>query len=196
MISSYHNVKIVQDKKFDLKYNRYRYIIQMNRPGANQDFITPENVRILKNAAGAGVKIVDSFLTNVTPHIETTIKDFFSETVSATGDTTSKPSPNKRIIKYYKKETTSNILIACEIPRVSKENCTVKLNNGTLVVMAKTTRFESNFEFLSNEDYLVDIEVPKYVRQKDITAKCINGMLYITVNTHLLDTECNIDITN
>tara|TARA_B110001469_G_scaffold127611_1_gene149259 strand:+ start:4534 stop:5037 length:504 start_codon:yes stop_codon:yes gene_type:complete len=167
----------------------------MNRPGANQDFITPENIRILKNAAVGGVKMVDSFLTNVTPHIETTFKDFFSEQVSSDDRTTPK-TPNKRIIKYNKKETSSCILIACEIPRVSKDNCSVKLYNGVLVVMAKTTQMEPNFEFLSNEDYLVDIEVPKYVRQKDITAKCVNGMLYVTVNTHSLDTECNIDITN
>ena len=96
-------------------------------------------------------------------------------------------TPNKRIIKYNKKETSSCILIACEIPRVSKDNCSVKLYNGVLVVMAKTTQMEPNFEFLSNEDYLVDIEVPKYVRQKDITAKCVNGMLYVTVNTHSLE---------
>ena len=189
----------------------------MNRSSANQDFITPENIRILKNAAVGGVKMVDSFLTNVTPHIETAIKDFFSETVSAatgmsssttatsaatgmssstTANTISNTISSKRIIKYYKKETSSCILIACEIPRVSKENCAVKLYNGILVVMAKITHNEPRFEFLSNEEYLVDIEVPKYVQQKDITAKCINGMLYVTVNTHLLDTECNINITN
>ena len=173
----------------------------MNSSSANQDFITPENIRILKNAAVGGVKMLDSFLTNVTPHIETTIKDFFSESVSAaTGMTpstsTTSTTSNKRKIKYYKKETSNRVLIACEIPRVSKENCAIKLYNGILVIMAKTTQTESGFEFLSNQEYLVDIEVPKYVQQKDITAKCINGMLYIIVNTHLLDTECNIDITN
>jgi HSP20 family molecular chaperone IbpA len=163
---------------------------QNNQSTSNQEFINPENIRILKNAAGAGVKMVDTFLTNVTPHIEAVIKDFFSETPSYSNQT------NKKTIKYYKKETPTNILIACEIPRVSIENCAVKLYNGALVVMAKIEQPEPLFEFLSNEEYLVDIDVPKYVRQKDITARCLNGMLYITVNTHLLDTDCNIDITN
>ena len=157
----------------------------------NNDFINTENIRILKHAAGAGVKMVDTFLTNVSPHIETTIKAFFSESM-----TPPVSSKNKKTIKYYKKETNNNIFIACEIPRVSKEKCAVKLYNGTLVVMAKIDTSETSFEFLSNEEYLVDIEVPKYVRQKDITARCLNGMLYIIVNIHLLDTDCNIDITN
>ena len=91
----------------------------MNLPSANQNFITPENVRILKNAAGAGVKLVDTFLTNLTPHIDTAIKDFFSETSSTTnGGGYSGSDMNvssKRIIKYYKKETTNNVFIACEI---------------------------------------------------------------------------------
>jgi len=203
MSSSYHNIKIVQDEKTDLNYERYRFVIKMNRnnkPRNNQefnDFINPENIRILKNAAGAGVKMVDNFLTNVTPHVETIIRDFFSESASsASSGTESASTTNKKKIKFYKKETSTNILIACEIPRVSKENCAVKLYNGTLVVMARIDQSEPSFEFLSNEEYLVDIEVPNYVRQKDITARCLNGMLYITVNTHLLDTDCNINITN
>ena len=176
-----------------------------NKPPNNQefnDFINPENIRILKNAAGAGVKMVDTFLTNVTPHVETIIRDFFSESSSASSVSSSSSgagsasTTNKKKIKFYKKETSTNILIACEIPRVSKENCAVKLYNGTLVVMARIDQSEPSFEFLSNEEYLVDIEVPNYVRQKDISARCLNGMLYVTVNTHLLDTYFNIDITN
>ena len=54
MSSSYHNIKIVQDEKIDLNYERYRFVIKMsrnNKPPNNQefnDFINPENIRILK----------------------------------------------------------------------------------------------------------------------------------------------------
>ena len=62
--------------------------------------------------------------------------------------------------------------------------------------MARIEQSEPMFDFLSNDEYLVDIEVPNYVRYKDITARCLNGMLYVTVNINLIDTDCNIDITN
>ena len=176
--------------------------------------INPQTINTLINAAGTGMKMFDSFLTQITPHVNDVLSTASGlagngnrNTTAGNNNTTagnrnSNTTTNKQIkeLKLYRNESDSLVLLALEIPRISKDNCSIKLNGNILEISAKTHSSESNFEFLGDIEYKNMIKIDNIITKEHIKARFLNGMLYIEVNKYQPpnqnDNKIDINIEN
>lgn len=134
----------------------------------------------LTNVAETGVKVLDKFMSDLTPKVETVINSVFNEGVHRA------PMVPKTEL-YFMKKTDKAILIACELPRVEKQNCKIKVINNVLTINA-TSSLPSEmeqFNFIDPKEYTISITVPKDINKEQITAKIIDGVLYIQITKSL-----------
>ena len=187
--------------------------------------INPQTINTLISAAGTGMKMFDSFLTQITPHVNDVLSTASGlagngnsntnmgnrnttagncNTTAGNSNTTagngnSNTTTNKQIkeLNLYRNESDSLVLLALEIPRISKDNCSIKLNGNILEISAKTHSSESNFEFLDDIEYKNMIKIDNIITKEHIKARFLNGMLYIEVNKNIKhDNKIDINIEN
>ena len=95
-------------------------------------------------------------------------------------------------IKYYRCDSDDKILICCEIPGVSKENCKLNYNNQLLRIQC-CTMYNEEWEFINNKKYYREINVG-VILNDNIKASYDSGLLKIIIQKHSIDIESNIDI--
>tara|TARA_B110001469_G_C9630475_1_gene315334 strand:- start:1065 stop:1520 length:456 start_codon:yes stop_codon:yes gene_type:complete len=95
-------------------------------------------------------------------------------------------------INYYRTDSDDKILICCEIPGVSKENCKLNYTNQVLRIQCYTT-YEEEWSFIVNKKYYREINVG-LILNDNIKASYDCGLLKITIKKHNIDIESNIDI--
>jgi len=181
------NIECVENH---LKYEKYNYTINMeNQPNLDK---TLDDVAIkLTNVAETGVKVFDNFLSSLSPKVENVLNTVLKDQTNVN----EKASNLKKTNPYFFKETESEILIVCEIPRVEKNNCHIKLdNNNILNINAKTSLPKngsdiSQFNFMEQREYTFEIKVSKDINSKMIIAKIIDGVLYIEISKKLINIE-------
>ena len=185
------NIEFVENH---LKYEKYNYFIDMeNNTQPNLDKTLDDVAVKLTNAAETGVKVFDSFLTSLSPKVENVLNSVIKEQKSFNEKTCAKPNNQQQI--YFINETDSKILIVCEIPRVEKNNCHVKLDsNNILKINAKTSPFPetsklSQYNFIEQRDYTFEIKLTKEINSKMIIAKIVDGVLYIEISKKLINIE-------
>ena len=102
---------------------------------------------------------------------------------------------NNQKQQYFINETDAKIFIVCEIPRVEKINCHIKLdNNNILKINAKTLPYPDNsdmskFNFIEQREYTFEIKLSKEINSKMIVAKIVDGVLYIEISKKLINIE-------
>ena len=181
------NIECVENH---LKYEKYSYSINMeNQPNIDK---TLDDVAVkLTNVAETGVKVFDNFLTSLSPKVENVLNTVLKDQTNVNEKKTNLNKNNP----YFYKETESNILVACEIPRVEKNNCRIKLdNNNILNISAKTSAPKpdsdiSKFNFMEQREYTFEIKISKDINSKMIIAKIIDGVLYIEISKKLINIE-------
>jgi HSP20 family molecular chaperone IbpA len=95
-------------------------------------------------------------------------------------------------INYYRNDSDDKILICCEIPGVSKENCRLNYSERVLKIQCNTT-YNDEWSFITNKKYYREINVG-IILNKNIKAEYDSGLLKITIMKHSIDIESNIDI--
>ena len=147
----------------------------------------------LTSAAETGVKVFDSFLTSLSPKVENVLNSVIKEQTKY--HQTNSSNTNKSKQPYFINETSSKIFIVCEIPRVEKSNCRIKLdNNNILNINAKTsphpeTSVMSKFNFIEQREYSFQIKLTEKINSNMIEAKIIDGVLYIDISKKLINIE-------
>ena len=94
-------------------------------------------------------------------------------------------------IKFYRKDLQDKILICCEIPGVSKENCKINYSNRMLRVSG-TSCFTDEWDFVKNKDYNLQLDIGDRTNN-DIKVKYENGLLKIHIKIPE-NVNSNIDI--
>ena len=94
-------------------------------------------------------------------------------------------------IKFYRKNFSDKILICCEIPGVSKENCKINYSNRMLKVCG-TSSFIDEWNFVKNKEYNLQLDIGER-KNSDIKVKYENGLLKIRINLSEQE-ESNIEI--
>jgi len=97
----------------------------------------------------------------------------------------------KSNIKFYKKNFPDKILICCEIPGVSKENCKINYSNRMLKVCG-TSCFTDDWGFIKSREYNLQLDIGER-KNSDIKVKYENGLLKIRINVSE-QAETNIEI--
>lgn len=172
---------------------------------SNQNInLNAETLQTLTNLAGTGAKLFDDIVRDVTPKVEKAMGDVFTNltTFNNNNQQSARNNNSNKSLVIYENETENAILIACELPRINKTDCSVKLENtnteaydNNLVIRAKTQEPPDDFKFLECINYEKRILVPHYIKKNDISVKYMNGMLYITINKKKEPiTESNINI--
>lgn len=177
-----------------LKYEKYNYYIDMqNNINPNLDKTFDDVAVKLTNAAETGVKVFDSFLTSLSPKVENVLNSVMQEQTRS--QTQSSCDLNNQKQQYFIKEIDSKIFIVCEIPRVEKANCRIKLDsNNILNINAKTLPYPDNddmskFNFIEQREYSFEIKLSKEINSKMIVAKIVDGVLYIEISKKLINIE-------
>ena len=165
--------------------------------------LNAETLQTLTNLAGTGAKLFDDIVRDVTPKVEKAMGDVFTN-LTTFNNTNQQSSTINKSLTIYENDTDNSIFIACELPRINKSDCSVKLENtntkaydNNLVIRAKTQEPPDDFKFLECINYEKRILVPHYIKKNDISVKYMNGMLYITINKirESTNTGCNINYT-
>ena len=94
-------------------------------------------------------------------------------------------------IKFYRKNFTDKILICCEIPGVSKENCKINYSNRMLKICGSSF-FTNDWGFIKSRDYNLQLDIGER-KNSDIRVKYENGLLKIRINVNE-EQETNIEI--
>lgn len=144
----------------------------------------------LEKIAVAGMNLFDSFVKTSEPIIKTFSE--FEKNVSTSYQTRSSNSV-KQPLKYKKNITNDYVYLAVEIPRISRDNCDIKLVNDLICLSAKTDCSEAGFEFLPLIEYKLEVQLPEKPSQSDIKANYKNGMLYIIIKRNQINGD-RIDI--
>ena len=84
-------------------------------------------------------------------------------------------------IKFYRKDLQDKILICCEIPGVSKENCKINYSNRMLNISARSC-FTDEWDFVKNKEYNLQLNIGDRTNN-DIKVKYENGLLKIQIKT-------------
>ena len=95
-------------------------------------------------------------------------------------------------INYYRKNINNKILLICELPGVSKNNCKLNFNNGILRVSGHT-HHNGEWEGISDKKYYKEINIGLNINE-NIGALYENGLLKITILKNDLNIESNIEI--
>ena len=95
-------------------------------------------------------------------------------------------------INYYRTDNDETILICCEIPGVSKENCKVNYNNPLLKIQCSTA-YNEEWLFITNKKYYREINVG-IILNENINVSYDSGLLKITIKKHNIDIESNVYI--
>ena len=155
----------------------------------------------LTNVAETGVKVFDTFLTNLAPQVEKVINTVLTESndnhckSNSNGKSDSNGKTRCSNTPYFYSETDSEILISCEIPRVEKKNCSIKLDSNNILLINAITSVSSEmpaFSFMEQRDYVFEITLTSNITSNMINAKIIDGVLYIVITKKLI----NIDEIN
>lgn len=166
--------------------------------------LNAETLQTLTNLAGTGAKLFDDIIRDVTPKVEKAMGDVFTNlTTFNTNQQSSTTNSSNKTLTTYENKTDNSIFIACELPRINKADCSIKLENtnpnasdNNLVIRAKTQEPPDDFKFLECINYETKILVPHYIKKNDISVKYMNGILYITINKIKDSTnESNINYT-
>ena len=94
-------------------------------------------------------------------------------------------------IKFYRKNFSDKILICCEIPGVSKENCKINYSNRMLKVFGRSS-FTEDWGFIKSREYNLQLDIGER-KNSDIKVKYENGLLKIRINLTEQE-ESNIEI--
>ena len=94
-------------------------------------------------------------------------------------------------IKFYRKNFSDKILICCEIPGVSKENCKINYSNRMLNVSGRSN-FTEDWGFIKSREYNLQLDIGER-KNSDIKVKYENGLLKIRINLSEQE-ESNIEI--
>jgi HSP20 family molecular chaperone IbpA len=161
-----------------LKYNKYVYFIHMANNNSNTETNTNKTFDDeIKNLASVGITMVDSFFKSAAP-----VAKKFTEKMTEIDDILKKPPSNTdNALQYLTNEDNDNLYYVLDLPRASKETCKIDINNNMLTVSATTEPPPINFEFLQNNNYEINLKVNFPVTKDCITARSINGTLYITI---------------
>ncbi len=185
------NIELVENH---LRYQKYNYLINMENPPSIDKTLDDVAVK-LTNVAESGVKVLDSFLTSLSPKVENVINTVLQDQHVNKSNTACKDNNTNMKLPYFVKDTESKMLIVCEIPRVEKSNCHIKLDtNNILNIAAKTSTHPdgsemTQFNFIEQREYTFEIKVPKNINSKMIMAKIIDGVLYIDISKRLINIE-------
>lgn len=95
-------------------------------------------------------------------------------------------------INYYRKNTNNKILLICELPGVSKKNCSINFSNGILRISGHT-HHDNEWEYISDKKYYKEINVGVNLNE-NIKATFENGLLKITILKNDLNIDSNIEI--
>jgi HSP20 family molecular chaperone IbpA len=95
-------------------------------------------------------------------------------------------------ITYYRKNMDTKILLMCELPGVSKENCKLHFNNGVLRIRGDTNH-NGDWVNMGGKKYSKDINIGGNINE-NIVAKYENGLLKITILKNDLNIDSNIEI--
>ena len=95
-------------------------------------------------------------------------------------------------INYYRKNINDKILLICELPGVSKNNCTLHFSNGILRVSGSTNH-NGEWENISDKKYYKEINIGGNITE-NIEASFENGLLKITILKNDLNIDSNIEI--
>ena len=141
-----------------------------------------------------GHKLVDELQTmghdfiNTAMSISVPIINTMAGVETHSSTTTNYKSNN---IKFYRKNFSDKILICCEIPGVSKENCKINYSNRMLKVCG-TSSFIDEWNFVKNKEYNLQLDIGER-KNSDIKVKYENGLLKIRINLSEQE-ESNIEI--
>lgn len=94
-------------------------------------------------------------------------------------------------IKFYRKNFSDKILICCEIPGVSKENCKINYSNRILKICG-TSCFTEDWGFIKSREYNLQLDIGERTNN-DIKVKYENGLLKIHIK-NLEEVNSNIEI--
>ena len=95
-------------------------------------------------------------------------------------------------IKFYRKNFSDKILICCEIPGVSKENCKINYSNRMLKVCGNSS-FTDDWGFIKSREYNLQLDIGER-KNSDIKVKYENGLLKIRINlSEQVETNIEID---
>jgi HSP20 family molecular chaperone IbpA len=194
------NIQITENH---LRFNKYLYVItKMDNSNTNLD-------NDLTNLASAGITMVDTFFKSVAPiaknfsekmtELDKIIKtsDNVSSNAAHATNTTESSVPDtasvNKPISYFEHEDETALYFVLDLPRVNKESCRIDINNNMLTVIANTDNPPQNFAFLPNNTVEVAIPLKFAVTKNEITARNINGALYITINKNI-NNNININI--
>jgi HSP20 family molecular chaperone IbpA len=95
-------------------------------------------------------------------------------------------------ITYYRKNMDDKILLICELPGVSKNNCKLHFSNGVLRIRGDTNN-TGEWANISDKKYSKDINIGGNINE-NIGAKYEHGLLKITILKNDLNVESNIEI--
>lgn len=80
------------------------------------------------------------------------------------------------------KETNDNIKILVSIPGVEKDNITIRMKNGLLIINANTTIRNDNWNHINEREYNREFKIPKYLTKDQLDVNYNNGILLININ--------------
>ena len=201
-----NNSSNIQITENHLRFNKYVYFInKMDNSKSKSD-------NDLNNLASAGITMVDSFFKSVGPiaknfsekmtELDKIIKNQENSSFN-NAEETNVPKFNKsesssktaagKPIAYFEHEDENALYYVLDLPRVNKESCRIDINNNMLTVKANTDNPPKNFEFLPNNTLEIVIPLKFAVTKNDITARNLNGALYITINKNITN-NININI--
>lgn len=200
------NIQITENH---LRYNKYLYVINKMDNSNTKSNLDND----LNNLASAGITMVDTFFKSVGPiaknfsekmtELDKIIKNSDKANSNATSNATptsdfnSSSAPDtasaNKPISYFEHEDETALYYVLDLPRVNKESCRIDINNNMLTVIANTDNPPKNFEFLPNNTLEVAIQLKFAVTKNEITARNLNGALYITINKNITN-NININI--
>jgi len=101
------------------------------------------------------------------------------------------PPKNVNNIIYYRNDDETKIMLCCELPGVSKDDCKLNYDNQILRIQGSTIH-NDEWNFVNVKKYYREINVGT-ISTKNIEAKYENGLLKITI-TKNTDISSNITI--
>lgn len=163
--------------------------------------ISPENINNIASAAGTGLKMLDGFLTQISPHVNEVLTVAQSVIIPGIQTQTqhnaniyTTQQDSRMQLKLDTHESNTYIYVAVEIPGIIKENCNLKLENGYLVIEVKSSHKQDGFDFLKSKEYINKIALSSNIDKTKIKAHYLNGMLYITITKADIDSDNKINI--
>ena len=163
----------------------------MNNNNAEQ--INMMGHRLVDELQNMGHEFINTAMSVSVPIINT-MAGVTSNSRTSTRTSTSTSTSNSNVesnIKFYRKDLADKILICCEIPGVSKENCKINYSNKMLTVSG-TSSFTDEWDFVKNKEYYLKIDIGNRTNN-DIKVKYEHGLLKIHIKT-VEEVTSNIDI--